>query len=75
MDKLQKKEIDKRHGGPYDRGGADAYYRRQYNPHYFTADTYNSKQIGEEQMTAEEIAEYAQGFKDTVDAGDFKDWG
>ena len=28
-----------RHGGPYDRGGADAYYRRKFSPHYFESDT------------------------------------
>ena len=28
-------EHDKRHGGPYDRGSADAYYRRDFDPHYY----------------------------------------
>ena len=23
------------HGGPYDRGGADSYYRRSFDPHYW----------------------------------------
>ena len=27
------KTYDKRHGGPFDRGGADSYYRRGMNPH------------------------------------------
>lgn len=30
---------DKRHGGPCDRGSADAYYRRLYRPHYFKGGT------------------------------------
>ena len=36
LDKLS--EWDKRHGGPYDRGGADSYYRRGCRPHYYTAE-------------------------------------
>ena len=27
-------QIDTRHGGPYDRGSADSYYRRPRNPHF-----------------------------------------
>ena len=46
---------DKRHGGPYDRGGADSYYRRGYNPHYFTGATYQSPEVPMHKMTAEEI--------------------
>lgn len=75
MDKLEIKLYDQRHGGPYDRGGADAYYRRGFNPHYFTEDTYNSKRIGLDEMTAEEVEAYRAGYRDTVEAGDFKDWG
>ena len=26
---------DARHGGPFDRGTADSYYSREFNPHYF----------------------------------------
>ena len=25
---------DQRHGGPFDRGTADSYYRREFDPHY-----------------------------------------
>ena len=34
--------MNKRHGGPYDRGSADSYYQRGPRPHYFKGDTYNS---------------------------------
>jgi hypothetical protein len=64
-----------RHGGSYDRGGADAYYGRRYNPHYFKQDTLNSALVEEKDMTADEIASYKQGYDDTIAAGDFKDWG
>lgn len=75
--KTRKKSIliDKIHGGAYDRGGADAYYGRRYNPHYFKQDTLNSALVEEKDMTADEIASYKQGYDDTIAAGDFKDWG
>lgn len=56
---------DERHGGPYDRGSADCYYRRPFNPHYFKGDTYNSPRVDLADMTAEEIAEYTAGFRNT----------
>ena len=66
---------DDRHGGPYDRGGADSYYRRGYNPHYYTGDTMKSQEIPMSLMTAAEITAYTKGFNDNEDLGDFKDWG
>jgi len=68
-------EYDTRHGGPYDRGGADSYYRRGYNPHYYTGDTMKSQEIPMSLMTAAEITAYTKGFNDNEDLGDFKDWG
>jgi hypothetical protein len=66
---------DERHGGPYDRGTADSYYGRDYNPHYFVGDSYNSPRIEMAQMTADEIIAYTAGFKDNVLANNFKDLG
>jgi hypothetical protein len=68
-------EYDTRHGGPYDRGGADSYYRRGFKPHYYTGDTMQSDQIPEALMTPDEIKAYTKGFDDNEDLGDFKDWG
>lgn len=53
-----------RHGGAYDRGAADAYYRRPRYPHYFTGATYDSTMIEEVDMSAEEKAAYNQGYDD-----------
>jgi hypothetical protein len=61
-----------RHGGPADRGAADAYYGRPKNPHYFEGATYQSTEVGMEAMTEDEIASYNLGY-DTND--DRKDWG
>lgn len=61
-----------RHGSPFDRGSADAYYWREANPHYFVGDTYNSDKVEEKDMTEEEIAEYFKGYNSQNDR---KDWG
>jgi len=54
-----------RHGGAYDRGGADAWYRRGRNPHYYTGATHSSVRINQEGMREEEIAAYNKGYDDT----------
>ena len=62
---------DERHGGPFDRGTADSYYGRGYNPHYFVGDSYNSPRIEMAQMSADEIIAYTAGFKDNELANNF----
>lgn len=64
-----------RHGSAYDRGGADSYYRRAYQPHYFIGATYSSEKVPEALMTAEEIEAYKMGWDENEEAGHFKDWG
>ena len=68
-------EIDKRHGGPYDRGSADSYYRRGRRPHFFSDATYQSMEITEQFMTKLQIAEYNLGYEHNEASGDFKNWG
>lgn len=53
---------DDRHGGPYDRGSADAWYGRPFKPHYFTGDTYKSSPIPLSEDTAE-YAAYKAGYE------------
>ena len=65
---------NERHGGPYDRGTADSYYGREYNPHYFVGDTYNTPRIDLAQMTDAEIAAYAAGYRNNEATGDKKEW-
>lgn len=65
---------DERHGGPYDRGSADSWYSRGFNPHYFVGATYSSPKIEMEQMTAAEIADYTAGYEDNEQFGDKKSW-
>jgi len=64
--------MDKRHGGPYDRGSADSYYRRGIQPHYYVGATHNSKRVSEEDMTEQQLQEYRQGYNDNEEAGNYK---
>lgn len=60
------------HGSPYDRGSADAYYRRPHNPHYYLMkDTMFSERIERNEMTEDQIAEYSAGYNEEDDR---KDW-
>ena len=65
---------DSRHGGPFDRGSADSYYGRRFNPHYFTGGSYNSFEITEEKMTDKEIKAYTAGYEWNEDGGYKKEW-
>lgn len=59
-----------RHGGAYDRGGADAFYGRPKKPHYYLGGSYNGEAVTA--LTPEEIAEYMRGYDECTDR---KDWG
>ena len=54
-----------RHGGPFDRGSADAWYGRDFDPHYWPQGTYNGQRVEMAQMTAQEITAYTAGYRDT----------
>lgn len=66
---------DRRHGGPFDRGSADSYYNRGYNPHFFVEGTYTSRRFDIQDMTALQIDAYTAGYKFNEQYGDKKDWG
>ena len=63
-----------RHGGPWDRGSADAYYQRPFNPHYFKGDTYSSEKVERKDMTKEEIAAYEDGYSFDEDTKEWEDY-
>jgi|TARA_B110000285_G_C14872365_1_gene489835 hypothetical protein len=71
---IEKELQSQRHGSPYDRGSADSYYSRKFNPHYYVADTLDSDMVEMKDMTPEQIVQYAKGFKENEDAGNFKEW-
>ena len=65
--------IDKpKHGSPMDRGSADRYYGRPYNPHWYPEGTGKGSRVELQDMTAGEIVDYTKGFNEEEDR---KDWG
>ncbi len=69
-----REQYDQRHGGPFDRGSADSYYRRGAKPHYYPGDTGRGEPITEERMTKEEIEAYYAGYDWNERYGDKKNW-
>jgi hypothetical protein len=68
------KVYDDRHGSPFDRGSADSYYGRPFNPHYFLGATYSTPEVTTSNMTQTEIEEYTAGYDYNEDSGDKKQW-
>lgn len=67
-------QYDHRHGGPFDRGSADAYYGRPFKPHYYTGRTCQSDVVHRDNMTLEERAAYKAGYEEAIEQGNEKDW-
>ena len=63
-----------KHGSPFDRGGADFWYRRPAEPHYWPDGTGHGTKITEAEMTAEQIEEYYDGYEEAEEIGDQKEW-
>lgn len=63
---------DKRHGGAWDRGSADSYYRRPYKPHKYVAGTMTSEKVVS--LSAADLEAYKAGWQDNEALGDFKQW-
>jgi hypothetical protein len=69
-----KKKYDQRHGGPFDRGSADSWYRRGTNPHFYEGPTHFSDRVPESEMTTKEIQAYLAGFFWNEQFGGHKDY-
>lgn len=65
-------DLSTKHGSPRDRGSADRYYGRPFNPHWYPEGTYKGQRIELQDMTADEIVAYTKGFNEEEDR---KDWG
>lgn len=61
-----------KHGSPQDRGSADRYYGRPYDPHWYPEGTGKGSRIEMAQMTSNQIVEYTWGYNNEEDR---KDWG
>lgn len=66
-------QYDKRHGGPYDRGAADSYYKRRYSPHYYKGDTGLSELVPMARMTPADLEAYDAGYNENERNGYFND--
>lgn len=51
-------DYPRHNNSPYDRGGADAWYRRKYQPHYFR----DGRLIPWEEMSVAEVEAYRAGW-------------
>ena len=59
-------------GSPYDRGSADSYYGRSFDPHYWPEGTYKGTRVSAQDMTDEQKKAYMKAY---LEQDDFKDWG
>jgi hypothetical protein len=64
--------IDKRHGGPFDRGSADSYYGRGIQPHYYEGNTAMSRRFEQHEMTSAQLEQYHAGYDYNEQTGDKK---
>lgn len=63
------------HGSPYDRGRADSYYRRKFNPHWYNYENKAMERRVKIEKGTPEYEEYKRGYEDNEEVGEFKDWG
>jgi hypothetical protein len=69
-----KDSYDQRHGGPFDRGSADSYYGRPFEPHYYRGATGTSEKVLSVVMSVIELEAYAAGYEHNEKFGDKKDY-
>lgn len=62
---------DVRHGSAYDRGSADRYYGRPFDPHYFEGASYQSRRVDICDPDSAEYQAYLAGWQETTDR---KEW-
>ena len=75
VDALRGPQFDRKlHGSLFDRGSADSYYGRGYNPHCYEGDTAMSPRIERDLMTKEDIQAYTAGYLFNEKSGDKKMW-
>ncbi len=63
--------MNRGHGSPYDRGSADAWYARRFDPHWYPKGTYVGDRVSLVKGTPEYV-EYKKGYDETP-FGE-KDW-
>jgi len=64
-------DLSTQNGSPKDRGSADRYYGRRYEPHYYPSGTGKGIRIIEVLMTKEQVTAYKDGWDNEEDR---KEW-
>ena len=64
--------VRERHGSLYDRGTADAWYRREPDPHWYPEGTYCGDRI--KALNESEVEEYMEGYNYWMEMGWHKEW-
>ena len=68
-DSMNTPDLSNRHGGPSDRGSADAYYWRAASPHKFEGGTYTGPRV--ELAHPEEVTAYMDAYHSQTDRKDY----
>lgn len=63
-------------GNPYNRGEADSYYHRDFDPHFYPnlSNLGMGTRYGKDMMSDEQIAEYTLGYDNNERVGCKKEW-
>ena len=64
-------DLSNQNGSPRDRGSADRYYGRRYEPHYYPSGTEKGIRIDGVFMTEEQVTAYKNGWDNEEDR---KEW-
>lgn len=62
------------HGDPFDRGGADSYYGRVFDPHWYPAGSLKGEIRTTEDMSFDEISAYRDGYYHNEQQGNYKEY-
>ena len=71
MKTISDSKLSRKHGSPYDRGSADRYYQRQFDPHWWPEGTGKGLKITAEVMHEDELLEYSLGWHEEDDRKDY----
>lgn len=69
-----RERFDTAHGTPFDRGSADSWYSRPFNPHYGGVGGLSGARVELADMTVDDIVAYTAGYNWNEQYGGKKSW-
>jgi len=69
-----RERFDTKHGTPFDRGSADSWYSRPFNPHYGGVGGDSGSRVELANMTVDDIGAYTAGYNWNEQYGGKKSW-